>query len=194
MKMRMVNAALKAARATTRRMVGPTFWLPLSGLVVVGHASAQTATHPVDKALRPIGECMVARDVRDWGVIGERRLVVHTLGGRYYDIALRDRCPDLQRRPFLSFREGPAALPLGSGRGAPLRGGDPVTTDGRICGDLGDAVVPRGGAWNGTEIPCRIASVRRIDKAGYDAVFDRGTPRREGEGAGATAAAVEGER
>lgn len=112
---------------------------------------------------------MVARDVMDWGVIDDRRLVVRTLGARYYDIRLREECRGLSRLPFLSFREGMAQLPLGSGRGYRQGGGfDPVTSDGRICGDLGDAVVPRGGTWSGTEIPCRIGTIERIDKATYD--------------------------
>lgn len=124
--------------------------------------------------LRPIGECLVSRNVMDWGVVDNRRLVVKTLGSRYYDIQLSHSCRDLNRRPFLSFRDGMQQLPLGSGRGWRRGiGSDPVTSDGRICGDLGDSVIPHSALWTGTEIPCRISSVRRIDRRAFDGVFGK---------------------
>lgn len=141
-----------------------------------GPETGQSAQAPV-APLRPLGECMVARQVLDWGVIDERRLVVRSLGNRYYDIRLSHRCPAMARRPLLSFRDGLQPLPLGSARGFRYGvGADPITTDGRICGDLGDAVVPHGGFWTGTEIPCDIAQVRRIDKDAFEGVFGKSTP------------------
>lgn len=124
--------------------------------------------------IRPLGDCMVARQVRDWGVVDDRRLVVRTLGNRYYDIELQHGCRAMLRSPYLSFFDGPVQLPLGSGRGwRPGIGRDPVTSDGRICGDLGDSVLPRGGVLNGSEIPCRIAGIRRIDQRAFDGVFGK---------------------
>lgn len=149
----------------------PALALGALGLTHAAGPDARTAT-PKAPPLRPVGECMVSRQVLDWGVVDDRRVVVRTLGGRYYDVQLQHGCRDMLRRPFLSFHDGPLQLPLGSGRGWRHGvGRDPVTSDGRICGDLGDAVLPRGGLLNGTEIPCRIASVRRIDKRAYDGVF-----------------------
>ena len=144
----------------------------VSGAVgpVAGQSEAPVAP------LRPLGECMLARQVLDWGVIDERRLVVRSLGDRFYDIKLSHRCAAMTRRPLLSFRDGLQPLPLGSGRGFRYGvGADPVTTDGRICGDLGDAVVPHGGFWTGTEIPCDIAQVCRIDKDAFEGVFGKST-------------------
>jgi hypothetical protein len=116
----------------------------------------------------------VARQVLDWGVVDDRRLVVKSLGSRYYDIQLSNSCRDLNRRPYLAFRDGLQAMPLGSARGFRRGvGSDPVTTDGRICGDLGDSVVPVSGVRNGLEIPCRIGSIRRIDKDAFEGVFGR---------------------
>jgi len=124
--------------------------------------------------LRPLGECMVARHVRDWGVIDNQRLVVRSLGERYYDIRLQHRCSALGKRPLLSFSDSLYPLPLGSGRGFRRGvGQDPVLTDGRICGDPGESVIPHGGVWTGTDLPCRIASVRRIDRGTFDGVFGK---------------------
>jgi hypothetical protein len=141
----------------------------LAAIALVLASGVTTAAGPVRKApIRPIGDCMVARQVRDWGVVDNRRLVVRTLGERYYDVELSHACPELVWRPRLSFREGSGAV-FG-------RGWNPVLDDGRICGDLGESVVPHGGAWNGTELACRIASVRRIDKRAFDGVFGRSSP------------------
>jgi len=147
----------------------------LTALALVLASGVTTAAKPErEPPLRPVGDCMVARQVRDWGVVDNRRLVVRTLGNRYYDIELSHSCRDLSRRPLLSFSDQLQPLPLGSGRGyRPGIGRNPALDDGRICGDLGESVIPHGGVWSGTEIPCRIASVRRIDKRAFDGVFGR---------------------
>lgn len=158
-------------------MKTPIFALLASALVALSvGASVSSAAGPgvKSKPIRPLGDCLVARQVLDWGVVDERRLVVKSLGKRYYDIQLSQRCPDLNRRPYLSFRDGLQPMRLGSGRGFTRgTGSDPITTDGRICGDLGDAVVPRSGVNNGTELPCRISSVRRIDEHAFEGVFGK---------------------
>ncbi len=156
-------------------MKTPLLALLASALALV--AGATSASDPAVKSgpIRPTGECLVARQVLDWGVVDDRRLVVKSLGKRYYDIQLKNSCRDLNRRPYLTFRDGLQATPLGSGRGFRRGvGSDPVTSsDGRICGDLGDAVVPVSGVRDGLEIPCRIGSIRRIDENTFESVFGR---------------------
>lgn len=146
-----------------------------SALVLGAGVSSASGPEAKSRPIRPTGECLVARQVLDWGVVDDRRLVVKSLGSRYYDIQLSNSCRDLNRRPYLAFRDGLQAMPLGSGRGFRRGvGSDPVTNDGRICGDLGDSVVPvSGGPRNGLEIPCRIGSIRRIDKGTFESVFGR---------------------
>lgn len=88
-------------------------------------------------------------------MVDRRRLVVETLGHRYYDIQLTSDCRDLLTRPFISFQDGATM------------GAD----DERICGDINDAVIPRGGT---TAAPaCDIARIRRIDKSTFDGVFGK---------------------
>jgi hypothetical protein len=155
------------------RLLSATFVLALAA-GASGAAPAPQGQPAGAAPLRPIGECMIARNVRDWGVVDPQRVVVRTLGERYYDVTLRHQCRAMLRRPFLSFSDSLRPLPLGSGRG--FRHGvgqDPVLTDGRICGDMGDSVVPHGGTWSGSEIPCRIDSVRRIDRQAFEGVFGR---------------------
>lgn len=150
--------------------------LSLSGfsLASVAGASDPAAPDPRHAPLRPLGECMVARHVRDWGVVDARRVVVRTLGERYYDVRLRHDCRAMARRPLLSFSDSLRPLPLGSGRGYRRDlGRDRVASDGRICGDMGESVIPHGGFWTGTEIPCRIDSVRRIERQAFEGVFGR---------------------
>lgn len=147
----------------------------LAAAILALACGVTSASGPARKPpIRPLGDCMVARQVRDWGVVDSRRLVVRTLGNRYYDVELGHSCRDLRRRPLLSFRDGPQPLPLGSGRGYRRGlGANPVLDDGRICGDLGESVIPHGGVWTGSERPCRIASVRRIDRRAFEGVFGR---------------------
>lgn len=152
--------------------------LVLASTLIAGASAAAAPGEPStpvrEAPLRPVGECMVKKHVRDWGVVDDQRLVVRTLGERYYDIRLANHCSALQKRPLLSFVENSQNLPLGSGRGYRRGvGQDPVTTDGRICGDMGDAVLPHGGFWTGTDLPCGIASVHRIDRETFEGVFGK---------------------
>ena len=149
-----------------------TLVLSMLGAALVLGTGVSGAAGPQSSPLRPVGECLVSRQVLDWGVVDQRRLVVKTLGSRYYDVQLSHRCPDLNRRPYLAFRDGLQPMRLCSGRGfSPWLGSDPVTSDGRICGDIGDAVVPRSGFHTGMDLPCDIASVRRIERRAFDTVF-----------------------
>lgn len=145
----------------------------LASALVLG-AGVSSAAGPTPRTpLRPTSDCLVARQVLDWGVVDDRRLVVKSLGKRYYDIQLTHRCRDLNRRPYLTFRDGMQPTPRGPGRGYRGASGDPLTSDGRICGDLGDAVIPVGGVRDGFEVTCRIGNIRRIDENTFESVFGR---------------------
>ena len=141
----------------------------LAAIALVLASGVTTAAGPERRPpIRPVGDCMVARQVRDWGVVDNRRLVVRTLGERYYDVELSHACPELVWRSRLSFIDGSRNISGG--------GWNPVLDDGRICGDLGESVVPHGGFWNDMELACRIQSVRRIDKRAFDGVFGHSSP------------------
>lgn len=121
-----------------------------------GSAPAGEQVAPAHQPLRPLGECMRAGRPRDWGVVDAKRVVVHTRDGRYYDIRLQDSCPAMATRPYLSATEGWHA---------------PVV-DGRICGEMGEALIPHGFRRDRlTDHPCRIASLQRIDKQAFDTIF-----------------------
>lgn len=149
--------------------------LRVSTIALALAIGASFAAEPVERSapIRPVGDCLVTRDVIEWGVVGDDRLVVKSLGKRYYDIRLKNSCRDLNREPYLAFREGLRPSPLGSARGFdPNTASDPVTSDGRICGDLGDAVIPVSAVHTGLELPCTIGRIQRIDEATYRRVFE----------------------
>ena len=120
----------------------------------VDPAAQGTQAAPGHVPISPLGECMRAGRARDWGVVDATRLVVRTWDGRHYDIGLKDKCPAAAKKAYLALTEG---------RG--LR-------DGRICGELGDAVLPVSASYDRyRDRPCRIDSLRRIDKATFEHVF-----------------------
>lgn len=137
-----------------------------SALAVTGASSAQDPRPP--SRITPVGDCLVSRNVTAWGVVDDRRLVVRSLGQRYFDIELSHACRDLTRRSHIVFRDGSDF----SGPGSVRRSRSGARGDGRICGDIGDAVIPVSGGRSGTEIPCDIRSMRRIDGATFDRVFE----------------------
>jgi hypothetical protein len=139
----------------------------VSTLAVAGVSSAADP-RPTSK-ISPVGDCLVANQVIAWGVVDDRRLVVKSLGKRYYDVQLSHACRDLNRRPYLSFRDGSRFSGQGSARYSGRRAGG---ADGRICGDIGDAVVPVAGFRDGFERPCDIRAMRRIDAATFERVFE----------------------
>lgn len=139
----------------------------VSALAVAGVSSA--ADPPPASKISPLGDCLVAKQVIAWGVVDDRRLVVKSLGKRYYDIQLSHACRDLERRPYLSFRDGSWFSGPGSARHPGSRAG---RGDGRICGDIGDAVMPVSGFRGGFERPCDIRAMRRIDASTFERVFE----------------------
>ncbi len=136
-------------------------------LAVAGVSSAQDPRPP--SRISPVGDCLVSRNVTAWGVVDDRRLVVRSLGQRYFDIQLSHACRDLSRRSQLLFRDGSDFSGPGSVSRSGRRGGG---GDGRICGDIGDAIIPVSGRRNGSERPCDIRSMQRIDAATFDRVFE----------------------
>ena len=138
-----------------------------AGLAVAGVSSAQDPRPP--SRITPVGDCLVSRNVTAWGVVDDQRLVVRSLGQRYFDIQLSHACRDLTRRPHLLFRDGSAFSGPGSVRSSGSRAGG---GDGRICGDIGDAIIPVSGRRTGSERPCDIRSMRRIDAATFERVFE----------------------
>lgn len=132
-----------------------------STLAVAGEPPTQAS--PV---LQPTSECLVPDEVKNWGVVDQRRLVVETLGQRYYDIKLTSDCSDLQTRPQISFRNGSSLESTATLAGT--MGAD----DGRICGDINDAVIPHGSEPR-TGKACDIAQIRRIDAKTFEGVFGK---------------------
>jgi hypothetical protein len=139
----------------------------LSALAFAGISSAADPV-PASRITRT-SDCLVPSRVIAWGVVDDRRLVVKSLGQRYHDIQLSHACRDLSRRPFITFRDGSRFSGPGSARHSGRRAG---AGDMRICGNIGDAIVPVSGARTGQEIPCDIRAMRRIDGALFDRVFE----------------------
>ena len=135
-----------------------------SSFAVAGEPPTQPS--PV---LQPTSECLVPADVKNWGVVDQRRLVVETLGQRYYDIKLTSDCSDLQTRLQISFRNGSS---LGFTGASPTLAKTMGADDGRICGDINDAVVPHGSE-PATGKACDIARIRRIDAKTFEGVFGK---------------------
>lgn len=131
---------------------------PLAGAVEVGTAN------PAVTPIRPIQQCMVASDLQNWAVVDDRRLAVKTLGSRYYDIVLTSPCKQLLDAPGLAFRSSQA---FEGTRSADGRHHERQ----RVCGDVGDAVIPLGRST--VRLTCDIASMRRIDAATFNALFDK---------------------
>lgn len=127
----------------------------LAATVIPAPSAAREPT--ASRPITPESECLVPNHVSDWGVVHDKRLVVKSLGERYYDIQLSQSCPKLERENRLAFRKGFMPVPGNS-------------TQHRICGDMGDAVRLTRGI-RGTSNPCPISAIRRIDQATFDAVF-----------------------
>jgi len=143
----------------------PMFAVLLTSTVVM----AGEPPTPAGLALMPASECLVPDEVKNWGVIDKRRLVVETLGQRYYDIKLTSDCSELQTRPRISFRNGSS---LGSAGTTPTLAETMGADAGRICGDINDAVVPHGSE-PATGKACDIAQIRRIDASAFEGVFGK---------------------
>ena len=125
-------------------------------LLLAAGAGPANAVEPAGHApISPVGQCMRAGQARDWGVVDARRVVVKTWDGRYYDINLKDNCPAMAKKAYLTLSEGR------------------MVRDGRICGEIGESVLAHGGQANRLhDRPCRIDSLRRMDKQEFEAFFE----------------------
>lgn len=127
------------------------------------------ASEASGQPMEPRSQCLVPDEVKNWGVVDNRRLVVEALGGRYYDIKLAADCTDLQTRPRISFRNGSSLEFAGV---SPTLAATAGADDGRICGDINDAIVPHGSEpLSGAA--CNIAQIRRIDAETFESVFGK---------------------
>lgn len=116
---------------------------PAAGEVVAtaNPASAAAATGP----LRPLEMCLDPGRIRRWTAVDPRDLAVQT-GDNYYHVTLDTDCSGLRNGDMLMFR------PTSS-------------TQGRMCGDSGEMVVPDNGQL------CHVSAVQPLDKNGYKALL-----------------------
>lgn len=124
----------------------------------------QAAEPAANQPIRPVSQCLRTDRISDWKVIDDQHLMVKSLGSRYFDIRLTTHCPRLTTSSYIGFRDGVQPLMQPSRRAGNAPGQNPTTTDGRICGDIGDAVIPQTGTVDSTQPPCDIASIQRIDE------------------------------
>ena len=127
-------------------------------------SAAQAAESAGSPAIRPVSQCLRTDRISDWKVIDDQHLMVKSLGSRYFDIRLTAHCPRLTSSSYIGFRDGAQPLMQPSRRTGNAPGQNPITTDGRICGDIGDAVIPQSGTVDATQPPCDIASIQRVDE------------------------------
>ncbi|MCB1561479.1 MAG: hypothetical protein KDI75_10375 [Xanthomonadales bacterium] len=130
----------------------------------LGAVPATATDRDASQPLRPVSQCLRTNQVSDWKVINDRHLLVKALGNRYYDIRLSNRCVRLTSSTYIGFRDGVQPLMVPGRPAGHAAGQNPTTTDDRICGDIGDAVLPRNGASDDAQPPCDIATIRRVDK------------------------------
>lgn len=118
-------------------------------LIAAAPAGARQA--PPRQPLRPVSECLDATRINEWHIIDNTTLTVRTGPFRYL-LKTQHKCPRLGRHgDGLSFRVSEAKQ---------------VTLP-RVCGDYGDEVYSR------YQPPCAVESVRKIDKAQFDALTRR---------------------
>ena len=112
---------------------------------VVTAAASATARPPTDQPPRLQGaQCLDPGLARSWIDVDRDRLLVDT--GRYrYLVTLKPACTAMASTQVLRFR------------------GDPVS--GRVCGNIGDAVVTR-------DYPCQIGRMELISKDQYRQLLD----------------------
>ena len=96
-------------------------------------------------------QCLDPNFARNWIELDDRTILVDA-GRNRYRIEVAPACSSLSFTPLLVFR------------------GDPIS--GRVCGNLGDAILTR-------DYPCKIERMQLISKAEYkQAVDDRAAERK----------------
>jgi hypothetical protein len=119
-----------------------SFALSCTPLALAASPGSDSAYAP----LRPVAECMDPGRVRSWTLLMDNNVLVDA-GQRNYLISLRGSCPELTVNPFLGFISN-----------------NPI---GRVCGDVGDRLVPHGSAASGRP-HCSIQSVRVVSNDDYN--------------------------
>lgn len=145
-------------------MSARTLILTFLGLALIGSLAAAADQASQREPLRPFAACMDPRQVRGWSQIDEGELLVDAGRSRYH-ITLDTHCGDL------GFSTGIRFESKGVGGG------------GRICGDLGDSVVPLG--TSSRSLPCSIGRIKPVSKEEYNALL-QGRGKSGGERAGGT--------
>ncbi len=122
--------------------------LGLAGLLPSAPASATPPPPaPGSQPLRPISTCIDPSRVRGYSVLDSRRLLIDA-GRRRYLVTLAWSCTELHGYRALAF--------------------DTRNPSGRVCGDIGDAVLPREGR-GGVLGRCDIGRVEAISIEDWEA-------------------------
>lgn len=134
---------VRAQDPATPAPAGTTAAPPVAGEAVATANPAPTAA--AAGPLRPVDMCLDPGRIRRWTAVDSRDLAVQT-GDSYYHVTLATDCGGLRNGDMLMFR------PTSS-------------TQGRMCGDAGEMVVPDSGQL------CRVSAVQPLDKSGYKALL-----------------------
>jgi hypothetical protein len=89
-------------------------------------------------------DCIKTDQINDWHIVDARTAIVRT-GPKHYLVTLQNDCPQLNHPPGLMFRSSPGG-----------------TSEGRICGSIGETVR------SGHQAACAIESVKLIDKTRFE--------------------------
>lgn len=121
--------------------------LALAFMAALALTAAGQPDPPPDTGREPLPNrlCLDPRRGIDWDLVGQRHLIVASVG-RYYLIGLRDLCPELGYTHDIMLAAGGA---------------------GRICGNAGEYVVAN-------RARCAIRWVERLDKEMYMDYRDKG--------------------
>jgi hypothetical protein len=99
----------------------------------------------------PLSECLDPDRIRAWHLVDSDEVLVDA-GRRHFRLHLPVSCPELNHTHQVGFRAG--------------------NNMGRICGNIGDAIL--GARGNALRYPCRIGIVEPLDAAQFEAALRRG--------------------
>jgi hypothetical protein len=126
----------------------------LAGMAMALCTTAPTPARAAESGhapLRPMSECIDPGRVRSWRMLDDDRVLVDA-GRRHYLIELQSGCPELSHNPFLGFISN-----------------NPI---GRVCGDIGDRLVPHGSAASGRP-QCAIRRLQAISGDQHGRLLDQ---------------------
>lgn len=114
-----------------------------ASVLALGLAASTSVAAPETPYLRG-SQCLDPNFARNWIELDDRTILVDA-GRNRYRIEVAPACSSLSFSPLLVFR------------------GDPIS--GRVCGNLGDAILTR-------DYPCKIERMQLISKAEYKQALD----------------------